>query len=107
MRLVRTKRYTKDLKRIGATRAEIDALEHTIACHPTVGSVIPGLGGVRKIRFGIGTRGKRGGARAIYFAMIDEDLALMLFAYSKSDRDDMTADERKVAAALMGEFTGE
>jgi hypothetical protein len=48
--------------------------------------VIPDLGGIRKLRFSLGGKGKRGGGRAIYFLMVSEDLAFMLFAYAKSEK---------------------
>ena len=35
-----------------------------LACNPTAGELIPGTGGVRKLRWGLQGRGKRGGARA-------------------------------------------
>jgi hypothetical protein len=66
MKIVRTRRYLKDMKRIGATAIDMASLEQEIAANPTAGDVIQGLGGIRKIRFGIGNRGKRGGGRAIY-----------------------------------------
>jgi len=105
MQIVRTNRYRKDLKRIGATTAEVAGLEQSIAADPTVGDVIPGLGGIRKVRFGLGTKGKRGGARAIYFLMVADDVAVMLFAYAKNEQEDLTKDQRKAALEIMKEFT--
>jgi hypothetical protein len=105
VRIVQTTRYLRDLKRLGASASEIDRLEQTIANNPEAGAVIPGLGGVRKLRFALGGKGKRGGGRAIYFLMVSEDVAVMLFAYAKSDKEDMTPAEKKVALALMKEIT--
>jgi len=105
VRIVQTTRYLRDLKRLGASASEIGRLEQTIANNPEAGAVIPGLGGVRKLRFALGGKGKRGGGRAIYFLMVSEDLAVMLFAYAKSDKEDMTPAEKKTAFALMKEIT--
>ena len=55
-------------------------LEDAIAADPKIGDVIPALGGLRKLRFAFGGRGKRGGGRAIYFLLVTEDLAAMVFA---------------------------
>lgn len=104
MQIVRTRRYLKDLKRIGATNADIQALEHAIAFDPTIGDVIPGLGGIRKVRFGVGNKGKRGGGRAIYFLMVADDLAIMLLAYAKNEKADLSAADKKVLLALVKEF---
>jgi hypothetical protein len=105
VRIVQTTRYLRDLKRLGASASEIGRLEQTIANNSEAGAVIPGLGGVRKLRFALGGKGKRGGGRAIYFLMVSEDVAVMLFAYAKSDKEDMTPAEKKVALALMKEIT--
>lgn len=105
MKLVRTRRYLKDLKRLGASVADVYALEHAIAADPSIGDVIPGLGGIRKVRFGIGNKGKRGGGRAIYFVIVADDMAIMLFAYAKNEQEDLTKEQRKAALEIMKEFT--
>ena len=105
VQFVRTSRYLKDLKRIGASASDAARLEAEIASNPQAGDVIPGLGGLPKIRFGMGGRGKRGGGRAIYFLMVAKDVAIMVFAYSKAEREDLTPDQRKVALALVKELT--
>lgn len=46
---------------------EYSALQQTIADSPDVGSVIRGSGGVRKVRWRLAGRGKRGGVRVIYY----------------------------------------
>ena len=47
--------------------AEADALKTFLAFDPTVGVVMRGTGGVRKLRWAAGGKGKRGGARVIYY----------------------------------------
>ena len=107
MKIVQTRRYLKDMKRIGALAADIGALEERIAADPTAGDVIPGLGGLRKLRFALAGRGKRGGGRAIYFSLVADDLAVMVFAYSKSEKEDLTQDEKNAARVLMKEISNE
>jgi hypothetical protein len=61
----------------------------------TAGDLIQGTGGVRKLRWGLEGRGKRGGARVIYF-YYNADLPLFLLAaYAKNVRSDLSAAERK------------
>ena len=72
MRIVRTKRYSKDLRRLRLSEAEIAALEFAVANDPLSGDVIPGLEGLRKLRFAMGNRGKRGGGRAIYYLLLSD-----------------------------------
>ena len=105
MKIVRTKRYIKDMKRIGASTSEITLLEQAIASNPSAGDVIQGLGGIRKIRFGLRNRGKRGGGRAIYFLMLSDDTALMLTAYAKNEMADLSSSDRKALLALIKDLT--
>jgi hypothetical protein len=104
MRFVRTKRYVRDLKRIGVSDDDVAVLEQAIASDPTCGDVIPGLGGIRKVRFGFGGRGKRGGGRAVYILVMADDTVIMLFAYAKNEQEDLTSDQRKAALALIKEL---
>jgi len=104
VKIVRTQRYQRDLKRIGATQTDIDRLELMVASNPTIGDVIPGLGGIRKVRFRLGNKGKRGGGRAIYFLIVTDELAVMLFAYEKASQTDLTEDQRRAALALLQEL---
>jgi len=104
MEILRTRRFMKDMKRLGASEADIEHLEQRIANAPSSGSVIPGFGGLRKLRFQFGNRGKRGGGRVIYFLIIEDDLAVLLFAYSKSIQEDLTQQEKKSALQMMQEI---
>jgi hypothetical protein len=54
------------------------------------GVLIPGAGGVRKLRWGLEGRGKRGGARVIYFFHSAELPLFALTAYAKSARADLS-----------------
>jgi hypothetical protein len=68
---------------------------------PTVGSVIPGTGGLRKLRWGVPGRGKRGGARMIYFWHPTSGTLLMLFAYPKNEREDLTPAQREALRKIV------
>jgi len=70
---------------------------------PEAGALIQGTGGLRKIRWQGSGRGKRGGVRAIYYWATRQGEILMLLMYPKSERDDLSADQRKVVAALVKE----
>jgi len=105
MQIVRTGLYLRQMKRLGASSTDMGRLEAEIALNPQVGDVIPGLMGLRKIRFALGNKGKRGGGRAVYFLMVSEDVAVMIFAYAKSAQEDLTTEQRKAALALLKEMT--
>lgn len=105
MQIVRTKRYLRDMRRLGVTEAEMLRVETEIATNPRIGDVIPEMTGLRKMRFGFGGRGKRGGGRAIYFLILADDVAIMVFAYAKSVQEDLSAEQRKAALDLIKELT--
>jgi hypothetical protein len=90
-------------RRIAALVDEDDyfELQATLLLDPEAGVVIPGTGGIRKIRIAASGRGKRGGARVIYYRFVDESHIGMLFVYAKNERDDLTAAEKKVLAGIV------
>ncbi|MCT2541256.1 type II toxin-antitoxin system RelE/ParE family toxin [Sedimentimonas flavescens] len=71
-----------------------------LAENPLAGAEIPGTGGVRKVRFAASGRGKRGGARIIYYYLDDTMPLYALQAYAKNDQGDMTPDEKRAVSAL-------
>ena len=76
--------------------ALIDHLAH----NPEDGDIIPGTGGVRKLRWGKAGVGKRGGARVIYFYYRPDCPLYLLLAYAKAQASDLTADEKKAVAGF-------
>ena len=71
-----------------------------LAKNPLVGDEIPQTGGVRKLRFASCGRGKRGGARVVYY-YLDESMPIYaLLVYAKATKTDMTPGERRLVSAL-------
>lgn len=79
--------------------ASVERLRAELLLNPDAGDVIPGGGGLRKIRMAGGGRGKRGGFRVVYALVVRRRVALLIRGYSKSDQEDMTADELAQAVA--------
>jgi mRNA-degrading endonuclease RelE of RelBE toxin-antitoxin system len=78
-----------------------------LSLHPLAGDLIPGTGGVRKLRFAASGRGKRGGARVVYY-YLDEHLPLYaLLAYPKNAKVDLSADEKRGVAAFVDAIKAE
>ena len=71
------------------------ALMEWLAVHPGAGKIIPGAGGLRKMRWGAKGHGKRGGVRVVYFWWITDDKILLLDIYAKGQQEDLTAGEIK------------
>lgn len=76
-------------------REEVIAL---IATSPLAGDEIPGTGGVRKIRVGAQGRGKRGGARVIYYWYNFDAPIYALLVYAKGRKTDLSPEEAKRVA---------
>jgi hypothetical protein len=80
--------------------AERGKLLEYLAYNPTAGDVIQGTGGVRKVRWGLEGRGKRCGARVIYF-FHDLEMPLYLFsAYAKNEHENLDQSELKAYQKL-------
>ena len=80
---------------------EYRRLQAALIANPELGDLIRGTGGLRKARWSVHGRGKRGGARVIYYWVTKRHQMLMLLIYPKSARDDLTADEQKLLAKLV------
>jgi hypothetical protein len=72
-----------------------------IARNPEAGDLIPGSGGVRKVRWGRRGSGKRGGVRIIYFYHDPGMPLYLLMIYTKAQRDDLSPDARRTVQSLM------
>ena len=71
-----------------------------LAENPLAGDEIPGTGGVRKLRFAASGRGKRGGARVIYYYLDRAMPVYALLAYTKAAKTDMTPEEKRTVSAI-------
>jgi hypothetical protein len=82
---------------------EYASLQKTLIANPQAGTLIPGSGGVRKIRWAVRGRGKRGGVRVIYYAKIREGVIWMLTIYPKNVAENIPAHVlRKIKEEIDG-----
>ena len=66
-------------------------LQSFLLQYPEAGKIVPGSGGVRKIRWAMSGRGKSGGARVIYYFKKQDDEIWLLTIYSKSEVENIPA----------------
>lgn len=71
------------------TQAEREAFIDFIATTPDAGDVIPGADGARKVRWQRKGMGKSGGARVIYFHLVDDQVVLLVMVYAKAKRSNI------------------
>jgi mRNA-degrading endonuclease RelE of RelBE toxin-antitoxin system len=81
---------------------EQEALVLALAMNPLAGNLIRGTGGVRKLRWARGGRGKSGGTRVIYYFHSDHAPLYLLTIYGKGEKADLTDEERSELATVTG-----
>jgi mRNA-degrading endonuclease RelE of RelBE toxin-antitoxin system len=100
MVIIETPIFTRKLKTL-LPDDEYRKLQHELVLRPDAGDIIPGSGGIRKLRWGGSGRGKRGGFRVIYYWFPQKDVILMLLMYPKSKQDDLTSDQLKTLKRII------
>lgn len=81
-------------------------LQHYLAKNPEAGDMVPGAGGIPKLRWKDPRRskGKRGGLRIVYYCFLSEQEIWLLTLYDKNEAGDLTKNERdQLRKALEGE----
>ncbi len=100
VKIVYTTLYERKISAV-LTSSERIVIEDAISGNPKMYPVIPDTGGIRKARAARGSGGKRGGARVIFYYWQVESTVFMLTAYAKSEREDLSAGEKKQIKALV------
>lgn len=83
------------------TDGELGELQDFLTLTPAAGDVIPDSGGLRKVRWRAGRRGKRGGARVIYYWDVRMNCVYLLYGYVKAEREDLSRRQLKAMRALL------
>jgi hypothetical protein len=91
--VVETPPYLADAERLFSAEERATIVD-TVSHDPRCGVVIPGTGGLRKLRVAASGRGKRGGARVIYLFGGDTVPVFLLAVFAKNERSDLSPAER-------------
>ncbi len=100
MEFFETPIFTKLIQKL-ISDEEYHLLQLQLSVRPEAGNIIRGGGGIRKLRWAGSGRGKRGGIRVIYYYFTEDKQIYMLYAYPKSKKDDLTADQLKQLKQLV------
>ena len=102
MRFVETPVFTREVEAL-LTDDVYFSLQLALAFRPEAGALIPGGAGLRKIRWNLAGKGKRGGVRVIYYWQKSEEVIYMLLVYPKSRQEDLTPAQLKELRKLVKE----
>jgi hypothetical protein len=99
---VETREFTEWVKEYMCDEALADC-QRELLHDPETGSVMPGCGGLRKMRVADPRRGKgkRGGVRVIYLHIEEADQIHLITVYGKDQKDDVSATDRKLYRQLV------
>ena len=100
MVIIETTVFTKQVRKL-LSDEEYQQLQTALMKRPDTGAVIRGSGGLRKMRWGVKGRGKRGGSRVIYYWAVNQEQLLMLLIYPKNVRDDLSQSQLNVLRKIV------
>ena len=104
MVIIETPIFTRRVQEL-IPEEEYRLLQIHLVNKPDAGKTVPGSGGLRKLRWSAGGHGKRGGIRVIYYWLLPRDAILLLYAYPKSEQDDLTAEQlRQIRKVVEREY---
>ena len=97
IQLISFRKATKKL----FSEEDIKELSEFLGNYPEKGDIIPNTGGLRKLRWILAGRGKRGGSRIIYYYHRPEWQILLLTACAKNNREDLSEKEKKILSSFI------
>ena len=102
MLFIETTIFTKEIQKLIADDSYRE-LQAALVLRPDAGDLIKGSGGLRKIRWSLRGKGKRGAIRIIYY-WDAPDIIYMLFPYKKNEQEDLTQNQLKLLKELVKDF---
>lgn len=96
--------YFKKIANQCMDEEEKRVLHSYLVKHPRKGVVIRGTGGARKMRWACGKKGKRGGARIVYFYHVVGSVIYLISCYEKSKKTDLTHIEKKYLNIIVNQI---
>lgn len=93
--------FTKKWISMGLNDDDLIVLQEILLRDPKIGDVIPGAGGIRKIRIPVEGIGKRSGGRVIYVDIEIKECIYLLDVYAKNERTDLSEKEKKLLSKLV------
>lgn len=105
MRLVETPVFSRKIDAL-LSPEDYRSLQLALVLRPEWGALIRGSGGIRKVRWNRPGMGRRGGCRILYFWHKSEDVIYMLYAFAKSEQDDLSREQIRALRRVVEEEFG-
>lgn len=102
---IHTKVFDRLWESLGCSDDDLSELQKAICDNPQGSPVIRGTGGIRKTRIAIEGRGKSAGARVIYGDFPEHGVVYLFAAYSKSEKEDISEEERQLLKSAMNQIS--
>src|SRR5258707_10228382 len=101
--LIQLSTFAAKWSKLALTDEDLQALESLLIENPHVGAVIPGTGGLRKIRFAPPSwhSGKRGASRVISAYIAIGEVVYLFTLYAKNEQSDLTPDEKEIFRKVL------
>lgn len=80
---------------------EYRKLQNFLINKPNAGVLIQGTGGLRKLRWSLGNKGKQGGVRVIYYWQLTKNQIYLMTIYSKNEKVDLSSQEKKSLKQML------
>lgn len=92
--------FIRQAEKLLSDDERVDILSY-LASHPKAGDLIEGTGGIRKLRWGRGSRGKSGGVRVIYYFHSEDMPLYLLTLFAKNEMSNLTKADRNALSKLV------
>lgn len=100
MRIVETPAFTRRVTEL-LSDDEYRTVQEALTACPTLGALIVGAGGARKVRLALAGGGKSGGARMIYYYAAADGVIYMLMLYTKTERENLTHTQKNALKRVI------
>ena len=99
--------FSKRWKEIGLRDEDLLKIQVMLLKDPESGPIIEGTGGIRKVRFALGNRGKSAGIRVCYVDFPEFEVIYLITAFEKSEKENLSKEEKNILKNLVKSLKNE
>ena len=103
--IAETESFQRKINKLLSKDEKCDLIAY-LSEHPSAGDLIQGTGGIRKLRWARGSKGKSGGIRVIYYFHSPKMPLYLLAAFGKNEKANISSEEKRLLSKLVKELAG-